>query len=96
LTTAGTADIKSGTQIFCDTTSSSTGYTSTGPIVPPATTKFTGSTNTVGGIWAYKGNGSLDYIPTIPIKTQYYSSSVGVPLDCTGYTYGGTATSTSL
>lgn len=96
LTTAGTADIKSGTQIFCDTTSSAAGYTSTGPIVPPATTKFTDSTDTSGGIWAYKGSGSLDYIPTNAIKTQYYSSSVGVPLDCTGYTYGGTATSTSL
>jgi hypothetical protein len=96
LTTAGVTDIKTGTQILCDTTSSSTGYTSTGPIVPPETTKFTGSTNTVGGIWAYKGSGSLDYIPNMGVVNKWYSGSRGVPLDCTGYTYGGTATPTAL
>jgi hypothetical protein len=96
LTTAGTADIKSGTQIFCNTTSSAAGYTSTGPIVSGQTTKFTGSTNNVGGIWAYKGNGSLDYIGDPGVVNKWYSGSRGVPLDCTGYTYGKTATSTSL
>jgi hypothetical protein len=96
LTSAGVADIKTGTQIYCQTTSSSDGYTSTGPIVPPETTKFTAVTDTVGGIWAYKGSGSLDYIPDIGVVNKWYSGSRGVPLNCTGYTYGGTATSTSL
>jgi hypothetical protein len=96
LTSAGVADIKTGTQINCQTTSSPAGYTTTGPIVPPLTAKFTAVTDTVGGIWAYKGNSILDYIGNMDVVNKWYSGSRGVSLNCTGYTYGGTATLAAL
>jgi hypothetical protein len=96
LTFGGNVDVKPGTLVGCTTTSTPSGYQSTGPIVAGQTGKFTCPTNTCGGLWAYKGNNVLDYIQSMALVNQYYSGVTAVPIDCSAWVYGGLVTSASI
>jgi len=96
LTFGGNVDVKPGTFVGCTTTSTSSGYQSTGPVVAGNSGRFTCAANTCGGAWAYKGNNVLDYIPNMDLLNKYYSGVAAVPTDCTGWVYGGNVTSASI
>jgi len=89
----GNADIKTGALIGCNTTQTTSGYQSTGPVVAGNSGRFTCATNSCGGLYIYKGNNVLDYVSTMDVVNKYYPTSHAILQDCTGYTYGATVKS---